>query len=373
MRKSLSRFSVPQYVLSDIPDEMCYIRKRGGGLGLQLTQAPHIVLSPGWGSYVTFSDVDFLIPPRVMGIAGPKEDANILRALSLYLNSSLVSYYLFFYVPEWGVFRHARYVTLSELRKVPVPDFGTEQVEELVTLHQRLIDAEEQSISEAFSKVQSLQRELLNSNSTTVPNDISVPDLLSRLSPEQRDQITSEVVAFHAAAQKEIDEKIFDLFDIPEDIRLLVTEFVQVRLLLDRPLAFEHVIRQPNEQELLDYAHELRDELDDFVGNDFHHGITITYSPDLIECTIEIIETDTPVALDSSRVRRGDLTSSLVLSELSKSLKEQVSQWMYVQQGLRLFDGPRIHLYKSPRLIDWTRTQAMNDAGDIVGEVLTTL
>jgi hypothetical protein len=147
---------------------MCYIRKRGGGLGLQLTQAPHIVLSPGWGSYVTFSDVDFLIPPRVMGIAGPKEDANILRALSLYLNSSLVSYYLFFHVPEWGVFRHARYVTLSELRKVPVPDFAPEQVEELVALHQRLIDAEEQSISEAFSKVQSLQRELLNSNSTTV-------------------------------------------------------------------------------------------------------------------------------------------------------------------------------------------------------------
>ena len=107
--------------------------------------------------------------------------------------------------------------------------------------------------------------------------------------------------------------------------------------------------------------------------NDIHHGITITYSPDLIECTIEIIETDTPVALDSSRVRPGNLTSSLVLSELSKSLKEQISQWMYVQRGLRLFDGPRIHLHKSPRLIDWTRTQAMNDAGDIVGEVLATM
>ena len=125
MTDALFRFSVPSYVLSDIPDEMCSIRKRGGEKGLLLTQAPHIVLSPVWGSYVTFSDADFLIPPRVMGIAGPEEDANMLRALSLYLNSSLVSYYLFFHVPEWGIFRNARYVTLSELKKVPVPDLLT--------------------------------------------------------------------------------------------------------------------------------------------------------------------------------------------------------------------------------------------------------
>ena len=67
------------------------------------------------------------------------------------------------------------------------------------------------------------------------------------------------------------------------------------------------------------------------------------------------------------------VTSSRILSELSKSLREQISQWIYVQRGLRLFDGARIHLYKASRLIDWTRTQAMNDAGDILGEVLTEL
>src|SRR6266496_1737397 len=218
MRKSLRRFSVPRYVLSDIPDEMCYIRVQGGDVGLQLTQAPHIVLSPGWGSYVTFSDVDFLLPPRVMGIAGPQEDADMLRALSLYLNSSLISYYLFFHVPEWGVFRNARYVRLSELRKVPVPDFSPAQVEELVALHQNLIDAEEQIISEALAKVQSLQMELLNSNQSITVGTISVLDLLSKASPEQRNQVKKEVAAFHTATQKVIDEKIFDLFNIPDDI-----------------------------------------------------------------------------------------------------------------------------------------------------------
>jgi hypothetical protein len=373
MRKSLFRFAVPQYVLSDIPDEMCSIRVQGGDVGLQLTQAPHVVLSPGWGSYVTFSNADFFIPPRVMGIAGPQEDADMLRALSLYLNSSLVSYYLFFHVPEWGVFRNARYVTLSELKKVPVPDFSSEQVRELVSLHLSLVTAELQSISAAFSKVRSLQMDFLNSYQAEPFGDIPVEDLLSKVSTKQRAQIEKEIATFHENARRMIDEKIFDLFDIPEDIRMLVIDFVQVRLLLDRPAAFKRVIREPDEQELLDYARELRDELDGFVENGTHHGISITYSPDIIECIIDVVDTDLPVILDSSRVRPGDLTSSRILSELSRSLREQISQWIYVQRGLRLFDGPRIHLYKSPRLIDWTRTQAMNDAGDIVGEVLTEL
>jgi len=369
MTDALFHFSVPPYVLSDIPDEMCAIRK-GRDRGLSLTQAPHIVISPSWGSFVAFSEVDFLIPPRVIGIAGPQGGADVLRALSLYLKSSLVSYYLFFHVPEWGVFKNAKYITLGELKKVPVPDFHSEQVEELALLHQRLVADEQQRISEAIAKVRNPQMALFSTRGDEPSGDLSVPELLSKMSKEQKEQVENEVKAFHEHVRSMIDEKIFDLFAIPEDIRLLVTDFVQVRLLLDRPAAFDQVIRELHEYELLDYARELRDELDGFVGEDTHHGISITYSPDLIECIIEVINTDRPITLDSSRIRPGDITSSRLLSGLSESLKEQVSQWIYVQRGLRLFDGPRIHLYKPPRLIDWTRTQAMNDAGEILGEVL---
>ncbi len=369
MRSSLFRFSVPQNALSDIPDEMCYIRKRGGDAGLDLTEAPHIILSPFWDSYVTFSNIDFLIPPRQMAIAGPREDADVLRVLSIYLNSSLVSYYLFFHVPTWGVFLQARLVTLTEVRKVPTPNFTQSEVEELVALYNYLVYAEKQHISEVIAKVGNLQMPLF-SNGDESFDDISVPDLLSKISKEQKEQVENEVKAFHEQAQSLIDEKIFELFAIPADIRLLVTDFVRVRLLLDRPAAFDQVIREPREYELLDYARELRDELDGFVGEDTHHRISITYSPDLIECIIEVVNTDKSITLDSSRIRAGDITSSRLLSGLSESLKEQVSQWIYMQRGLRLFDGPRIHLYKPSRLIDWTRTQAMNDAGDILGEVL---
>lgn len=373
MSNSLFRFFVPPFVLDEISDNMCNIRVQGGDVGLQLTPAPHIVISPVWGSFVTFSNIDFLIPPRVMGIAGSVNDTNMLRALSVYLNSGLVSYYLFFHVPEWGVFRNAKYVTLDGLKKVPVPDFSPKEVEELAALYQYLVDAEVQSIQTAFAKFAPLQIGLFTSNQVSGSRDLAISDLLSKVSAEQREQIKNEVNSFHENARRVIDGKIFDLFDIPGDIRLLITEFIHVRLLLDRPTAFQQIIREPSEQELLDYARELKGELDGFVGDTTHHGITITYSRDLIECIVDVVNADMPVTLDSSKVRFGDLTSTHILSELSESLREQVSQWIYIQRGLRLFNGPHIHLYKSPRLIDWTRTQAMNDAGDIVGEVLTEL
>ena len=322
---------------------------------------------------MTFSNDDFVIPPRVMGIAGPKEDAPLLRALSLYLHSSLASYYLFFHAQEWGVFRQARYVSITEVRKLPIPDLAPSQVEKLVDLHQRLVNAEEQTIAEAFATVKGVQLELLNGDQNRAPEATTTPDMFAKVSPSQKNHMMKEISAFHAYSQRTIDETIFDIFNIPDDIRLLVTEFVHVRLLLDKPSALNAVTRKPSEPELLNYARELRDELDSFAADHAHHGITITYSPDLIECLIEITNSDTPVVVDTNSVRSGDLTSSLVLSELSENLREQISQWAYVQRGLRLFDGPRIHLYKSPRFIDWTRTQAMNDAGDIIEEVLTSL
>src|SRR5438105_11134341 len=93
---------------------------------------------------------------------------------------------VFFHVPEWGVFRNARYVTLSELKKVPVPDLRPQEVEELAVLHQRLIETETQSILAAYAKVQSLQMELLNSNHTRASGHTTIPDLLSKVSSEQR-------------------------------------------------------------------------------------------------------------------------------------------------------------------------------------------
>ena len=44
--------------------------------------------------------------------------------------------------------------------------------------------------------------------------------------------------------------------------------------------------------------------------------------------------------------------------------------WAYVDRSLRVFGEDTVQVFKSPRLMDWTRTQALNDADAIIAEIL---
>jgi hypothetical protein len=372
MNQSLFRFSISQDVLEDIPDEMCFIRKRGGKAGLSVTQAPHVILSPGWMSYIVYSDEDFVIPPRQIGIAAPEEDAGHLQALSVFLNSSLVTYYLFFHAQEWGVFRQARRVSITEVRRVPTPSLTPKQVEDLSSLHEELVEVERREISNLISRVRSRTQTRLGLNDTYATEDVTELGLPEKLTRAGKEEFRQSVAELRNVLQDTIDERVVRLFNIPRDIELLVDEFVQIRLPLDKPSAIKSITRKPNNQELLAYARELRDGLDEFVMGTAYHKVSIIHSDELIECIVEITQEDGPIPVNGNSIKAGDLTTTRLLAELSDSLREQVSQWVYVQRGLRLFDGPRVYIYKIPRLVDWTRTQAMNDASDIIGEALET-
>jgi hypothetical protein len=59
------------------------------------------------------------------------------------------------------------------------------------------------------------------------------------------------------------------------------------------------------------------------------------------------------------------------VARILQAVKEQHSQWAYVQRSVRIFDGPYVHIIKPARLLDWTRTQAIQDAADLISEVLS--
>ncbi|MCY7394454.1 MAG: hypothetical protein LH647_24035, partial [Leptolyngbyaceae cyanobacterium CAN_BIN12] len=102
--KSDLHFSTPPKALIPILDEQCYVRKRGGLGGLVVNRPHHLMISAAWKNFLIYSDEYFAVPPRQMGISCPSADADLLRALAVYLGSSLVDYSLFFHVPEWGLY-----------------------------------------------------------------------------------------------------------------------------------------------------------------------------------------------------------------------------------------------------------------------------
>ena len=76
--------------------------------------------------------------------------------------------------------------------------------------------------------------------------------------------------------------------------------------------------------------------------------------------------TSEPNTLPITVSRKQNASAKAVL----EAVEEQHSQWAYVQRSVRFFDGPYVHIIKTARLLDWTRTQAVQDAADLISEVL---
>jgi N-6 DNA Methylase len=310
------RFAIPEIALHLIPHSSLFIRK-GRSLPFVLATAPHLVINAG---YCAYSDIDFVIPDPQIGISAGKADADYLRAISVLLNSSVVQYFLFFRSPSWGVGRSRIYA--KDLKLIPLPDFSPQLV----------------------TKLSKLQKRLEHLEKFTDASDTSLQQLL--------------------------DDAIEELLSIPKNTGIITREFISVRLQLNQGKSVVPATASPSEEYLQQYGLNLRDELDAFTeGSGLWHKVELTYAKQLIVCSVEFVRSDVSNAIDVTVEKaQGDL--SLFLSYIQEKAKQRFSQWVYVQRSLRIFEDSRVYICKSPRLIDWTRTQALNDADDIIAEIL---
>jgi hypothetical protein len=169
--------------------------------------------------------------------------------------------------------------------------------------------------------------------------------------------------------QNILDDAIERILKLPKNISLLAREFMEIRLKLNKGKATGKPVQNPTEQELIAYGQCLANELDHFIdGSNTHHKVSLIYSNHLIVCTVELINSDQPIEII---VKKATPESSDFLQEIQQKLKQQFSQWVYVQRGLRIFDHSKIHICKSPRLIDWTQTQALLDSDDVIAEIMS--
>jgi len=313
-------FSIPDRALKAIPEEECYIREQGGDKGLLVSEPPHIIMNAAW-KYSIYSDTHFVVQPRQIGLSAPPVEADRLRALSVFLSSSLVKYYLFFQAPQWGIERNR--ITLNTVKSIPIPSLTQEQVERLAALQKELVSME-------------LEQGAKN-------------------------------------AQTYLDEQIIRILHVPESITTLVTEFLELRLKLvggGTREALQKAQQRPNQKALQEYAQQLTSDLDGFLDSGkTHHRVVVERSRDLICCTVEFVRSDhafTPVVKETSS------QNGQMFTRLQQELKAEFTQWIYVQRGLKIFAPSSVSLYKVPQLINWTRTQAMNDADEVIAEILTT-
>jgi hypothetical protein len=321
MARTQFRFMVPEQSLSLIPDNSLFVSK-GRGLPFVVARKPHTILGIINGKiYCAYSDLDFVVSEPQIGISTNEKDADYLRAVSILLNSSVIQYFLFFNSSSWGVGRSKLYA--KDLRKVALPEFSLEQIGELAQLGKRLAYLEE------FT---------------------DTPD---------------------ASLQQLLDDTVENLLLIPQNISIVVREFIAIKLQLNKGKSVVPATAHPGKEVLQEYGLHLRDELDTFTeGSGLRHEIILTYSKQLIICSIEFVRSDTFTSIDVT-VEKAQADISSLLNYIQEKAKQGFSQWVYVQRSLRIFETSKVYICKSPRLIDWTRTQALNDADDIIAEILS--
>ena len=319
LNRSKYIFSIPDEALKDIPPEECYIRVRGGEKGLDVSYPPHIVMNAGW-KYSIFSDKYFVIKPRQIGLSAPWADADHLRALSVFLSSGLVKYYMFFQASQWGIERDV--ITFDSVKSIPIPAFTLEQIEQLAALQKELVSIETERGAEYTQAYQNAQ--------------------------------------------------VVHILELPESITTLVNEFLQLRVGLvggGTKKAVQRVQQRPDQNALTAYARQLVNGLNGFLDSGrIHHRVTIEQSPDLICCTVDFVRSEHAF---ETLIKDVSSQNGRAFHQLQQNLKQEFSQWVYVQRELKMFGPSSISLYKMPHLINWTRTQAMNDADDIIAETLS--
>ena len=314
-----------------------WLRTRGGARGLAVNAPPHVIVSAS-RTFAVFCDEFLLVPARQIGIAGPKEDSDLLRALALYLSSSFARYHQFMHSPEMGVYKGRS--TQDVLHQLPLPferlDDAT--LATWVDLHRRLVALSDQRWSVIESR----------------------PDV-----PADRWPVALEL----ARLEREVDGLVFDALELQPQERWLVEDLVHVRMALVDGKVGEAAARRPEVQEMAAYAEVLRDTLDAWLdrGERFRHAVTVVYdaAAGAVQVVFDASARPHPVVVEAASSAVGEQ-----LRSVRARLDAEHPQWLYFDRNLVLHLDERVFLFKPAQRVSWTRSQALADADRIIADLV---
>jgi hypothetical protein len=321
-RRYLMRF--PEDSIRLLTDSEVYLRKRGGiKRPLSICHPPHVVVSAS-RNFAVYTETFLVVPARQIGITSPSGSRILLKAIGLYLNSDFVTYHQFLRSPQAGVEKLVN--TLTALRSLPLP------FEDSVSL---------ESWEELYSRIAG----------HTGKDDFDQATFVDELN-----ELTFDSLRLSTRARARA--------------RAAVEDLVRVRLGLNQGKREQSAVRQPPDDELEAYARTLRDELDHFIrqSSSTRHRVDVIFGGDSGLVAVDL------VAGNGDRhqvnVWRASERGAHQFVETRQRLIEHRAQWLYFNRNLRVYEGSRTYILKPLQRFHWTRTQAIQDATEIIAECL---
>lgn len=316
------------------------LRLRGGRAGLDVSRAPHVIVSET-RNFAVYSEDFIIVPPRQIGIISTTGDTDLLKALAVFLSSEFAYYCEFFMTTKLGVERSIS--TLKTLRKVPTPvvSMAKQGIRKWAKFHDRLAEA----TLEAYRRDNLWHDE---DSTASTQGSIVDPKLI-----------------------KELNELVYSALELRPKDQALVHDFVRVRCALDDGGLGAEAVHPSNKTEMRKYATCLQKELDAFIEGELsgRHDVQIVYDNDSGMICVTFVQNATTKGLVS--VSKANTPEAKTLDKYRKRIRQQKSQWVYFNRNLRIYNDNQMCVMKPMQQLHWTATQARIDAMDIISESIS--
>ncbi|UCE59249.1 MAG: N-6 DNA methylase [Phycisphaerales bacterium] len=331
-------FNLPTNALT--PNRKHYRRVRGGEKGLLVCRPPHVVVSAS-RAFVIYSDQYFIPVGRQIAIGGANSDAAFLKALSLFLNSDFVFYHQFFTSPEFGIGRDRAVLDAMKALPIPFDQLSAAFSRDWCNLHSRIVDLPIRRLADKA-------------------------DDQMRLSYSGADDVAAE----RENLIRELNTLTKEALKLDDREQALVDDFAHVRLELNDGKTGKPAVRPPEVKEMRAYAKRLRSELNAFIGRELLKSHSVRVIHDELSAMICVNLTRDANVARKIIVEHADNEGVRQLRKTRQRLRQEVSQWVYFDRNLRLYEGTRTYLFKPMQRFHWTESQAMCDAAEIIAETL---
>lgn len=314
-------FRFPEDLLHRVSAHEMNVRRGRFETPFRVCQPPHVIVGAS-RNFTVYTEDPIIVPARQIGVVSPSADKKLLKALALYLNSDFVAYHQFLTTTQAGIQKTVN--TLTAFRGLPIPfGNGDGTLAEWESLYSRI--AKQTEGQDHFKR---------------------------------RDLIA------------ELNDLTFNSLRLGSRARSAIDDLLHVRLSLNQGKIGKDAIRAPSAEELNSYAATLRNELDAFVGENSgaRHRVDVLYGGGSGMTIIEIVSEAAgrlPV-----RVMKATDEAARAFAEARTHLVEKRAQWLYFRRNLRQYDSheDKTYILKPLQRLQWTQTQAMQDAGDLIAE-----
>jgi len=330
-----------------------------------LFKAPMVLVNRGFGN-VAYSDFHVLFQHYLQSISGPKEDADLLKFLTVYLRSNLAKYFLFHTAANWGTERE--YVNLIELLRVPfpLPDHEFVSPEGGQTIKQ---------VSQKFGKLRTRLQNTLKDFKTDAKRSSLFDDDVDISKQWQRERKKKV-----DALQKELEPLIYSYFGLTEQEISLVEDTIHVFEPSSTPTTWntpKTVTLDPLEKTKIEpyasqalgaYANTLTNTLNTWAeaegsnyrvraegGTDEQTGLAMV--------TVKLAST-------AAAYQQKPISQNLVkkLKNFHRHAQLQHETLLY-ERDILVFQDRQIYIVRPNILLNWTRTAALNDAARIFSDI----